>query len=340
MKIALLAFLPAMATGFLLSGCGKADGPASGTTESASVSVRTTTVGERTHTRHQWLPGTVMPAEQAMVAAKLMATVDKADFEIGQRVAAGDLLVTLKADEVGARVDQAEAAVAQVERNLQRERSLLQQNATTPETVRTLEDEIRKARAQLAEATTMQSYTRVTAPFDGIITAKKIRRGDLAKPGMPLLQIQGENNLEVEVEVPDSLASLPMQTSFTVETAGQQHTATLSEWSPAADPASRTRTAKLTLPADSPLHSGQYVRVLWPAGQTNSLWIPESAFSRLGQLERVFLFRDNKVHLQLIKTGLRKEGSLQVRSGLQTGQQLVLDPPENLRDGQAATLQQ
>lgn len=340
MKISLLSSIPAMAVGLFLSGCGQSGEPARETSASPSVSVRAITVEERPHTRHQGLPGTVMPAEQAMVAAKLMATVDRADFEIGQQVAAGDLLVTLKADEVGARVAQAEAAVAQVERNLQRERRLLAQKATTPETVRTLEDELRKARAQLAEATTMQSYTRVTAPFDGIITAKRIRRGDLAKPGMPLLQIQGQNNMEVEVEVPDSLASLPMQTSVIIEAAGQQFSATLSEWSPAADPASRTRTAKLTLPADTPLHSGQYVRVLWPAGQTRSIWIPESAVSRLGQLERVFLFRDNKVHLQLVKTGLRKEGSLQVRSGLQPGQKLVLDPPENLRDGQPATLQQ
>lgn len=328
-----------LSAAFLLSGCGQKES-AHKTDPLPEATVTTAPVEQRAHTRHQWLPGTVSPADSAKVAAKLMATVAEADFEIGQQVSEGDVLVRLKADEVDARVEQAEAAVAQVERNLEREQKLLEQKATTPETVRTLRDELRKARAQLAEATTMQGYTRVQAPFDGIITAKMVRRGDLARPGRPLLQLQGLSEMEVHVEVPDSLARLPMQASVTVESAGTRHSATLSEWSPAADPASRTRLAKLTLPADSPLHSGQYVRVLWPAGQTESLWIPAAALSQLGQLERVFVFSENQLQLQLVKTGLREGESLQIRSGLRPGQQVVLNPDSQLRDGQPATVQQ
>ncbi len=304
-----------------------------------AVEVRTAEAESRRHQTHQWLPGTVHPADRAIVAARLMGTVEEVLFEIGREVKEGALLLQLRADEVEARVEQAGAALAQVERNLNRERGLLERKATTPETVRTLEDELRKTRAALAEAETMLGYTRVTAPFQGIVTEKKVRRGDLATPGMPLLTLEGKGDFEVHVQVPDSLSRMKMGAILSVEMDGRRGAAELDEWSPAADPASRTRLAKLALPEGTSARSGQYVRVYWPAGETESVWIPANALSPFGQLERVYVYEGGAVHLRLIQSGLRKEGRIQVRSGLRAGEQVVLDPSAALRDGQSATEQ-
>ncbi len=326
----------------VLAGCGgaadrsdRSDG--SDRLEAARVSVARVAV--RVQPRAQWLPGTVHPADQAEVAAKLMATVAEAEFAIGQRVRAGELLVVLEAEEITAQVEQARAALAQVARNLERERGLLAQAATTAEAVRTLEDQLRLARARLAEAETLSGYREIRAPFDGIITSKPVRRGVLAIPGMPLLTIEGMGAMRVHVEVPDSLSAYPPGEPLRVEADGRLLGAVLSEWSPAADPASRTRLAKLDLPEGAPVRSGQYVRVRWPAGEVTALWAPAAAISRMGQMERVFTVQDGRLRLRLVRTGARDGEWVQVLSGLHEGEQVVLHPGAGLRDGQPAQVQ-
>ena len=322
----------------LSTGCGHKE--ASHEVESRpAATVNTGRVERLGATRAQWLPGTVHPADQAVIAAKLMATVEQADFTIGQSVEEGDVLVTLAADEIDAQVEQAKAALARIERNLERERALLAQNATTAETVRTLEDEGRLARARLTEALTMQGYKSIRAPFDGRITAKEIRRGDLARPGMPLLTLEGIGSLKVHVQVPDSLSMVEYGAGIPVESDGVRVQATLAEWSPAADPESRTRLAKLDLPAEARVRSGQYVRVYWPAETTTYLWIPAAALSKMGQLERVFVVEDGQAQLRLVKTGIHEADRIQILAGLEAGETVILSPGNQLRDGQAVEVE-
>jgi RND family efflux transporter MFP subunit len=326
-------------SGLALAGCGHKEAREE-QAEAPEVEVTVHTVGEREHTRRQWLPGTIFPVEQALAASKIMATVESVNFTIGQKVKAGDVLILLDADEIDAKVEQAEASLAQVERNYEREKGLLAQSATTAEAVRTLEDKIRLAKAELAEAKTMESYQMIRAPFDGMVTAKDVRRGDLATPGMALLSIEGDGPSEVHVQVPDSLSALPYGTEVTLEADGGRIGSTLTEWSPAADPASRTRLVKLTLAKDAPVRSGQYVRISWPAGTTTSIWIPWKALSLHGQMERVFLFEEDKLRLRLIKTGIFEDGWVQVMSGLRAGDRVVLSPDPLLKDGQSARILQ
>ncbi len=322
-----------IAGALLFSACGHKEGEHAHA-DLPAVKVTTANVELREHSRFHVLPGTVHPSEQAVVAAKLMATVARAGFTIGQQVKQGEILVELEAKEIDAKVEQALAALAQIERNLKRESSLLEQSATTAETVRTLQDQRRMSQAQLDEASTMESYKTIRAPFDGIITSKNVRRGDLASPGVPLLTIEGTGMRQVHVQVPDSLSAQSYGSVIPVEANGMVIKARLTEWSPAADPASRTRLAKLDVPADAEVRSGQYARVNWPTGSTESLWMPASAHSRIGQVERAFVSKDGKLQLRIIKTGVRDGEWIQVLSGLSKDEQVVLFPSHELRDGQ------
>jgi RND family efflux transporter MFP subunit len=304
----------------------------------ATIEVRAITVESASIHHHQPLPGTVHPVEQAAVAAKLMATVEEASFAIGQRVSAGEILVRLRADELDARREQAAAGLARVRRNFERESALLAQGATTAETVRNLEDELRLAEARLAEAETMLTYTVVKAPFDGIITTKNVRRGDLATPGLPLLTLEGDGVLRVHVQVPDSLTLIEMGDVIPLDSRGERLHGTLVEWSPAADPASRTRLAKLELPASAPVRSGQYVRVLWPASHESVLWAPRDAVARRGQIDQVFAIDEGTARLRIVKLGLVQPDRVQILAGLEPGESVVLAAPVELRDGQPVTL--
>lgn len=325
--------------GLLATGCNRHDdSPSNAIAQNMSVSVMT--VQMREHERHQWLPGTVYPVDQAVISSKLMATVEETRVTIGQVVNEGDVLMTLRANEIDARVEQAEAALAQVKRNYLRENALLQQNATTAETVRTLEDEIRVVEAQLEEARTMQLYKAIRAPFSGTITSRNVRRGDLVTPGAPLLRLDGSGQYEIQIQVPDSLSIMEYGKIILIEADGEQIETRIKEWSPAADPGSRSRLVKLTVPEGVRLRSGQYIRASWPAGVTESLWVPDSAIRQTGQLAHLYIVVEGTARMVLIRKGKSFDGKTQIVSGLNSGSSVIVEPPAGMRDGTPVVLEQ
>ena len=286
--------------------------------------------------RHQPLAGTVRPADRATLSARVAGAVTGPVPALGAAVNSGAVLVTLGADEVRARLAQARAGLDQVDRELAREKSLLERGATTAENVRVLEDQRRAAAAAVAEAAALQSYTSVTAPFAGVVTRRHVETGDFAAAGAPLLDLEGTTRLRVEVDVPESLATPMTGTDLTVEAGGTTLAGRLAEISPAADPATRTRLAKIDLPAAAAARSGQFVRVLWPAGTVTALLVPANALTRFGQMEQVFVVgAANRAELRLVRTGGREGGRLVILAGLEAGETVVLDPAPALREGQA-----
>jgi RND family efflux transporter MFP subunit len=180
----------------------------------------------------------------------------------------------------------------------------------------------------------LQGYTRISAPFAGVITRELVKAGDLATPGAPLFTIEGTDQLQVEVQVPESFALPASDGALTVRIDDTEVVGTLAEISPSADGSSRTRSAKIDLPADVPARSGQFVRVLWPVGETQALWAPPEAVTRFGQMERVFVIQDDRARLRLVRTGARHDTGIAILAGLNDGDTVVLDPPAGLRDGQ------
>lgn len=326
-------FLSGLAALALFSGCGRhAAPPANDALPVATI--RVARVENVVLPVHQPVAGTVRPQARAVVAAKIMGAVARADFSIGQRVAAGETLVVLSAGEVDARVAQAQAALAQARRDFERESALLTKGASTTEEVRSLEERRRIAEASLAEAQTMQGYAQIAAPFAGVVTNKYINAGDLATPGAPLFGIEAADAFRAEVEVPETLPAIELGTKLLVTDGLSQSEGSLAELSPAADPLSRTRLAKVGLPAGHPFRSGQFVRVLWPAGEAEIIRVPLPAVSVFGQMERVFVAEEGKARLRLVRTGARADGFVHVLSGLDAGEAVVLDAPAGLRDGQ------
>ncbi|MFA6287882.1 MAG: efflux RND transporter periplasmic adaptor subunit [Opitutaceae bacterium] len=304
------------------------------------ISVKCELVRSSTRVRTQLVAGTVRPVDHAVVSAKIMGTVSKADFAVGRRVVAGEPLVMLAADEIGARLAQAQAALDGVKGDLERETGLLAKGASTAESVRSLADRRRGAEASVQEAKTLLGYTRVTAPFAGVIARRFVQEGDLATAGTPLFSIEGLSGLRAEVEVPASLPLLVVGTVLRVEIPGGEVDGTLGELSAAADLQTRTRLAKVTLPADmSAVHSGDFVRVVWPAGEVAAITVPAEAVSVFGQMERVFVVEQGRARLRLVKTAGQSDGRVRVAAGLDANETVILNPSVALRDGQPVEVQ-
>jgi RND family efflux transporter MFP subunit len=321
----------------LFAGCGRPSGGPQPIVEGDPLAVTTAVVEEVVSARLQGVTATVRPVNRASLSARLMGRVAELHVPIGASVRAGDPIITLDAGEIEARLQQARANFDQIERDLARETTLVRQGASSAEVARTLEDRRRAAAAAVREAETLVSYTTVSAPFDGVVTGRHVEVGDLAVPGAPLIELEGPSRLRAEAQVPESLAALAVGISVTVQLDDSVVTGQVAEFSPSADPATRTRLAKIELPAGSPARSGQFARVLWPAGEHRSLVAPASTVTRFGQMERVWIVADERAHLRLVRTGALQGDRIELLSGVSAGELLVVNPPAALRDGQRIT---
>ncbi len=338
LSIRLFVLLAASAA---LAGCQREPrAPASAALPAVRVS---TALVERTSLPVQLeLPGTLRAVQRAAIAARLSGTIVTLSARLGDSVRAGDVLLTLATPELSARAAQARAQLAQFDRELARERSLLATGAGTKDAVKLLEDRIAQAQAAVREAETMLDYATVRAPFDGVIARRHVEVGDFAATGAPLLQLDGIAALEIDFGVPDSLApacSLGNTLEVEMPAAALRFRATVTELSSASEAATRSRTARLSVPPAAALRPGQFVRVFVPGPATATVLVPASAVTAFGQMERVFTVdARGRASLRLVKTGATHGDRVAIVAGLEAGERIVLAPPATLRDGQPLDL--
>jgi multidrug efflux pump subunit AcrA (membrane-fusion protein) len=197
---------------------------------------------------------------------------------------------------------------------------------------------IEQAQATLDAAKAGLSYTRMTAPFAGIIASKSVDVGDLAAPGMTLFVIEDRQSYRLEANVDESTVSnVHVNDSVAVTVDGVSEgplNGTVAEIVPAADPASRTSVVKIALPANGALRSGQFGRAQFSSGESPSLSVPRSALVVRGQLEGVYAVDANDVaRLRLIKTGKSIGDRVEVLSGLIEGDRFVAEVTPEVADG-------
>lgn len=311
------------------------------TPEMPEISVKTVAAEMLPGVQQVEVPGTVRSINEAVIAAKIQGQITAVPVVPGRFVEAGELLVEIDAGELKARRARAEAQLKQAEIEYERLEQLLERNAATQREFDNAALSRSAAEASLEEAETFLAYTEVRAPFTGVVSGKHVEVGDLATPGLPLIDLYDPTRFRLEVKVPESRArSMEPGETFRarIETLGLVLEGQVEEISPLADPASRTVFVKLALPRAEGVQSGQFGRLLLPVEEGETLAVPLSGILRRGQLEYVYVVHDRgdrpRAWLRLIKTGREMGDFIEVQSGLEPGERIVLDNLSRVRDGQ------
>ena len=285
--------------------------------------------------------GTVRPKLSSAVSAKVSGTIGKMLVAPGQAVKSGELLVQLDAREIQARLDQAMALLEQAVKDLQRFEKLILAKVVTQQEFEAVQARHRVAVAAVSEAETQLGYTKIQAPFDGVITHKRADVGDLATPGRPLLELENPTLLRLEADVPEALlANLKLGDRLPVHIAAlkTELSGSISEIAPAADAGSRTFGVKLDLATVTGLRSGQFGRVAIPVSEVNALRVPTSSVVVRGQMELVFVVAGQQAQLRLVKTGKQLGAEVEIVSGITPGETLVVEGATALTDGQQVSV--
>lgn len=287
------------------------------------------------------VPGMTVKKNQLLIrldARQLTTRFKQAEEELA--VAKNSLTQTRKSmDEAKAGQDQAKAAFSRAKKlfksgiiasqKLEIDKALfLQARARfekSQESELAAKASIRKAKEFVKEAGIAREYTLITSPADGVVAQRMIDPGDLAVPGKPLLIIQTSGALRLEANVREGLISriiIGKDYKVKIETLEKTVVSKIDEILPYADPATRTFLVKALLPKIPSLYPGMFGRLLIPVEKEKIILIPEKAVVRVGQLELVYLKKENTWQSIYIKTGKKFDDKIEILSGL-TGNETI-----------------
>jgi RND family efflux transporter MFP subunit len=305
--------------------------------------------------------GTVHARESAVISAQVMGRIQQVLVHEGDSVRAGQTLVVLDDAALHASVEQAQAGVkaaqnAQVAaqtnaalaastldryKQLQSEKSVSPQEmdevsrraeaaAANLEAVRAQTD---AARAQENGARTMMSYTRLVAPFAGVVTARMADPGTMAAPGVPLLQVDQAGALQLQASVDESAISAihkGMKVPVAIDGGSPGNLAgTVAEIVPAADPSSHSFLVKIDLPSSTQMRAGMYGTAMFANGTKQAILIPRSAVVSRGSLSCAYVLDSQGIaQLRYLTLGSPQGDLVEVLSGVSAGEKLVDAPSD------------
>ncbi len=308
-----------------------------------------------------WLEavGTVRAAQSSQIASQVTGNLVELRAHEGDRVQRGQVLAVIDDAQPRAALERATAAenaatqelaaadsdLVLAQSTLQRYRNLYDKKSLSPQEF----DEVKaryqaalahrdmtraglaQAKAAVTQSRTTFSYTRILAPFDGVITEKKADPGTLASPGFPLFTIEGSGRYWLEVTVNESdlrYVRMGERVPVIVDALNVPNLkGKVVQIAPGADSSSRSFLVKVELPADPLLRSGVFGRAQITRGIRSSLLIPVTALVERGQLQAVYLLDPNGIaNLRYVTLGRTADTEVEVLAGLQDGDRLVARP--------------
>ena len=314
------------------------------------------TVASNTLASGPVVTGSVQPERKADLRAEVSAVVLQVLKENGDTVKRGDVLVKL--DETAIRdslssADQATRASTQAydqaERQVERMKTLRASGMTSAQAMDDAEvrrnnaqSEVAAAKSRAALARQQLARTIVRAPFDGVVSERKVSAGDTASIGKELVKVIDPTSMRFEGRVSaDRISSVKVgqAVNFRINGyAGQEFRGTVKRVDPAANEVTRQVEVLVAFTANSaqPSVSGLYGEGRIEAEAKQALMLPEGALVKAGDKAYTWRLKDNTLSKVNLAIGPRDQrtGNYEVRSGLAAGDIILRSPSSSFKDGQ------
>lgn len=309
--------------------------------------------------------GSVRARTSAVVSTRIPGSVSVLRVSEGDRVKKGQVLAQLDAQENQSTAAVAIAGIDEARRGLdeaisqkkladatfERYHNLFKEQAVSRQEfdvklsgkevalqgVARAEARLRQAQEGAKAATTMSGYTKIVAPISGVIASKQADLGTSVFPGQPLMTIEDDGSYQLELAVPENVASRVTPGTalqVTLDALGNSFAARISEIVPTADPVSRTFVAKIPLNRKG-LKSGMFGRGAISVGSTvTGITVPKKAVIEQGALTSLWIVdKGNIVRMRIIKVGRQTGDRVEVLSGLSDGERVVVSGVEKVTEG-------
>lgn len=311
--------------------------------------------------------GKIEAENSANVSTRMMGYVTKVNVKVGQKVSAGQLLVSInnadlqaKKAQVDASILQATAAYNNAKKDFDRFTALFNQQSASQKELDDMTSRYEMAKAGLEGAKQMRnevmaqfSYSNITTPFSGEVTNTFVKEGDMANPGMPLVSIEGTGHLQVTAMVSESdITSIKngMTVSVLVKSTNQKLSGKVSEVSGSAKNTGGQYLVKVNLNnTTNKVLSGMFVNVQFPIAnknqvdttiQSDKVLVPESALVRQGQLTGIYTIGNKDTALlRWLRIGKTFGNQVEILSGLSASEKYIVSAEGKLYNGAKVSIQ-
>ncbi|HEU4623061.1 MAG TPA: efflux RND transporter periplasmic adaptor subunit [Burkholderiaceae bacterium] len=285
--------------------------------------------------------GAVRSNESVVLRPEISGRIAALGFREGQRVKRGDVLVQLDDSIARAELQQAQAQLALAKSNYERTADLARQNFVSESAKDQAASTLKIQESAVLLAQTRLAKSAIRAPFDGTVGVRQIAVGDYVKEGQDMVAIEDTATVKIDFRIPERyLGQVRVGQRFIVETdalPGRQFDLTVGLIDPQVDANGRSVLVRGRINnADAALRPGMFARVrLVFDERANALTIPEEALVPAGSTN--FVYRVSDVSGTLVaqrlqvQTGLRRDGRVEIREGLQANDLVVVAGQIKLR---------
>lgn len=285
--------------------------------------------------------GTLRANESVTITASVTETIVGLHFDDGQWVDAGTVLVELNSDEERARLDEVRVRIAEAENQYNRVKSLVDNRSASQSLLDERLRDLDMARAERVAIEARLARRTIKAPFAGVLGLRNLSVGALVTPGEQIVTLDDDRVLKLDFAVP-SLYLATLELGQQIETRAsafgdQVLTGIIHSIDSRVDPITRSIQVRALIPnPERRLRPGLLMRVELLRQPRTALVIPEEGLQHLGATHRIMVLdAKDQAQQRQVQIGLRRPGEVEIVSGLEADERVIIHGQDRVRPGQA-----
>jgi RND family efflux transporter MFP subunit len=309
--------------------------------------------------------GQVESSQVANISTRVMGIITSLNVKTGDHVSKGQLLVTINNEDIMAKrgqadamISEAQAALVNAQKDFDRFTTLYNQQSATAKELDNVTLQYNAAKARVESAREVRNelnaglgYTRLIAPFSGVITQKLADAGSMANPGAPLLTVERNEGYQVSASVPENRISQVHQgaeVSIKIKSVDKTIKGIITQINPSSQFSGGQYIIKVSIPdiEKKGLYTGMYTTVFIPVKEpginqlpANGVMVPLSSIEHKGQLTGLYTVgSSNTALLRWVRLGKTYGDKVEVLSGLGKDEQFILSSESKLYNGIPVTV--
>lgn len=303
-------------------------------------------VEKKTYPDYRTFDATVEAVRRATVSSETSGRVSEINFDVGDFVEKGRVLVRITAAATRARLSGVEANVSEIQAQydialseFNRIKGVYNRQLVSKSVFDKAEAELKAATERLSAAKSkvkevleQLKYTVIKAPYPGVVSERHVELGEMVKVGQPLLTGYSQNELRVVTQVPQSVAETIRESQsarilVTGKPEDDLHSNLITVY-PDAATSTHTYKVRVKLPTTPKgIYPGHSVKVQFPTGSKSSIRVPTSSVLLRSELQAVYVVSDSRISLRQVRIGNTDENNhVEILAGLNAGEKISLDP--------------
>ena len=288
--------------------------------------------------------GNALANDAVEIRPEITATLTAINFDEGQFVEAGTVLVELENVEPLAELAAARANLVDSEAQYRRTQELFKTQLTSESQLQQLEATREADRAAVAAAQARVEDTVIKAPFSGLLGLRRVSAGSLVTPSTVITTLDDTTTIKLDFDIPEIyLSQIRVGLPVAARSAAWQDTefsGTVASIDSRVDPVSRTIRVRSMIPnPEGHLRAGMFLTVTLLKQDVVALMIPEQALMPERSTQMVLVVgEDDTVERRVVQTGRRRPGEVEILEGLSEGERVIIEGTQKARAGQKVSI--